>query len=624
MMTPLAFIPSVSSSDINSSDTRSSGTNSSMSSGSNPSAHLGAELGQLFTRLARLDELELREAFIRAVLDSLIAHTAVLAADGTIIAVNRAWIEFSEQNGGRPGETGIGTNYLEVCSGVMLADNSPAAQARAGIQAVLTGSVLQFQMDYPCDSPTEKRWFHLQVVPLLLPSGGAVVSHTNITERKRLEAQLAHQALHDPLTGLPNRVLLQDRLSQALARGARSSATISVLHVDLDRFRIVNDSLGHLMGDQLLKQVSQRLEELCQSDDTVARVGPDEFVVLSEACAGADGHLTRARAVLDLFSEPFLLNGHPIRINASVGIAAAAHGQSTADNLLRDAHAAMHAAKRGGGNRYEVADQASRGRQLKRLEIEASMRRAIEQHEFRVHYQPKVDLRTGRIAGVEALVRWQHAEKGMIGPADFIPVAEETGMVIPLGAWVLEQACRDTVRLHAAFPEQPRFRVAVNVSARQLARPELADEVAHILARTGIEPGLVCLEITESAVMEDTQTAIKLLHALKGLGVQLALDDFGTGYSSLSYLQRLPVDLLKIDRSFVSGLNTNSSDEVIVRSVISLGKALGLKLVAEGVETALQLETLRLLSCDLAQGYFLAKPLPAVQLEALLARFPRW
>lgn len=601
-----------------------SDTDVSLGLGSSGSSPTSGHLGELLSRLARLDELELREAFIRAVMDSLTAHTAVLAADGTIVAVNRAWIEFSEKNGGRPGDTGIGSNYLQVCSGGGHMDNSPAAQARAGIQAVLSGSVQQFQMDYPCDSPTEKRWFNLQVVPLLLPSGGAVVSHTNITDRKRLEAQLEHQALHDPLTGLPNRALLQDRLRQALARTAHTPSALSVLYVDLDRFRTINDSLGHAMGDQLLKQVAHRLEALSRSDDTVARVGPDEFVVLSEARFEANAHINRALDILSLFAEPFQLMGLSTRIDASIGIGVVTEGSSTADSLLRDAHAAMHAAKRGGGNRYEVADLVSRGRLARRLEIEADMRRAIDQQEFRVHYQPKVDLQTGTISGVEALVRWQHTAKGMIGPADFIPIAEETGMVIPLGAWVLEQACRDTVQLQEAFPAMPPFKVAVNVSARQLARPELVEEVAQILTRTGIDPGLVCLEITESAVMVDTEKAIELLHALKKLGILLALDDFGTGYSSLSYLQRLPVDLLKIDRSFVMGLNANSSDEVIVRSVISLGKALGLKLVAEGVETAEQLETLRQLSCDLAQGYFLARPLPVQQFEALLARSPRW
>jgi diguanylate cyclase (GGDEF)-like protein len=436
-----------------------------------------------------------------------------------------------------------------------------------------------------------------------------------VHELGQSQAELAHQALHDSLTGLPNRVLLADRLSRALARNQRYGGGVAVLFADLDRFKLVNDSRGHAAGDALLVSAAERLRGAVRSDDTVARFGGDEFVVICEdGAAGGEARMVAER-ISESFREPFLVAGQEVFLSVSVGVAVAAPGDSP-EELLRDADAAMYRAKDSGRARCEFFDERMRTQAARRLETESALHRATERHELRLDYQPVVEIATGRIVGVEALVRWQHPEHGLLGPASFIPLAEETGLIVPMGNWVLHEALRQWSRWRR-HSEAQALTLAVNLSAGQLCDPNLAATVADALTRYGVGPWELCLELTESSFMADDERHGTLAE-LQALGVQLAIDDFGTGYSSLTYLQRFPVTVLKIDQSFVRGLGREPSDEAIVESVIHLAHALRLRVVAEGVERADQVAALRRLGCDVAQGFYLARPAPAREIDALL------
>lgn len=446
----------------------------------------------------------------------------------------------------------------------------------------------------------------------------------DISERKEFEATLEHQATHDPLTGLPNRALLMDRLEVSLARAQRFGTAVAVLFLDLDHFKVVNDSLGHTRGDELLIAAADRLKEaLRHGGDTVARFGGDEFVILSEDLTGVADAERIAQRVGQLLAEPFHLGDDEVFVTASTGIAFTL-APADASDLLRDADAAMYQAKEHGRNRYEVFDRRMRAEAVDRLSIENSLRRAVERRELRIHYQPKIDLRTGAIIGAEALLRWEHPDRGLLLPGEFIRVAEESGLIVPIGRWVIDQAIRQTQRWQAEVPRLAPLYICVNLSRRQLGDPHLVEDVAAMLDDTGIDPGLVDLEITESVLMDDVDLAHRALTDLHELGVKLVVDDFGTGYSSLSYLQRFPVDLLKIDRSFVAGLGVNKGDTAIVTAVLSLAHALGMAAIAEGVETAEQLAELRRLGCDMAQGFYLARPQPAHAVATLLAEDRRY
>ena len=447
----------------------------------------------------------------------------------------------------------------------------------------------------------------------------------DISERKAFEERLEYQATHDPLTGLPNRTLFLDRLELALARSRRSSRTVAVLFCDLDHFKVVNDSLGHSAGDRLLVALAQRLRDALRPGDTVARFGGDEFVILCDELATQQDAVYIAERIHKAVHEPLTVGSTEVFAAISIGIAFAG-AETGPESMIRDADAAMYLAKERGRARYEVYDETMRATLDERLDIESALRRAVTRHELRVVYQPTVDLATGAIVGVEALLRWDHPERGLLVPADFIDVAEETGLIVPIGSWVIEQACRQAQRWQAARPSE-HLLVSVNLSGRQLDTPSLIDTVREVIERTGVDPALLGLEITESVVMRDPQASTVALQALKELGVRLAVDDFGTGYSSLAYLRRFPVDLLKVDRAFVDGLGTDSGDaedRAIVAAVVSLAHTLGMQAIAEGVETATQLAELRDLGCDMAQGFYIAKPLAAPALDDLLSHRPRW
>ncbi|MEJ7872837.1 MAG: EAL domain-containing protein, partial [Rubrobacteraceae bacterium] len=410
-----------------------------------------------------------------------------------------------------------------------------------------------------------------------------------IAERRELEEQLTHQAFHDPLSGLPNRTLFLDRLELALARAERRGGTVAVLFMDLDNFKVINDSLGHEVGDQVLLAVAERLENSLSAEKTVARFGGDEFTVLLEDVASVSDAVRVAERIEEALRAPFYLGGRERIITTSIGIVLSTPGRELPEVLLRHADVAMYRAKAAGRARYAVFNPSMTVAALERLELESDLRRALEREEFRVHYQPKVSLVSGEIVALEALLRWEHPERGLVFPAQFIPVAEETDLIVPIGRWVLEEACRQARRWRDRFPDRSSLKVCVNLSARQFQYHALVEEVAAILRETGLDPASLDLEITESVVMEDAPSTLATLQKLKDLGVNLAIDDFGTGYSSLAYLRRLPVGMLKIDRSFVENIGDDAKNEALLSGVIGIASGLGLYVVAEGVETAEQL-----------------------------------
>jgi diguanylate cyclase (GGDEF)-like protein/PAS domain S-box-containing protein len=426
-------------------------------------------------------------------------------------------------------------------------------------------------------------------------------------ERQAAEDRLSHQALHDPLTGLPNRSLFLDRLASALTRAKRRQVQVAVLFLDVDRFKVVNDSLGHDRGDQLLVEVAGRLRRVLRPEDTAARFGGDEFTILCEDVSSEDDARTIATRIADELSAPFALDDREVFVTASIGIAMASAGMRP-EYVVRDADAAMYRAKELGKARHEVFDQAMRARAIERLQTENALYRALERDELRLLYQPEVDMVTNELVGVEALIRWEHPERGLVPPVEFVPLAEETGLIVPIGTWAIREACRQAARWQDAPGRDMPLTVWVNLSARQLGQADLPSVIADALAESGARPESLCLEITESVLMADVEAALAALTALHDLGIRLGIDDFGTGYSSLSYLQRFPVDFLKVDQSFVQGLGRTNEDRAIVAGVVNLGHALGLGVIAEGVETTTQLHELQLLGCDIAQGFLLGRP----------------
>ena len=439
---------------------------------------------------------------------------------------------------------------------------------------------------------------------------GFVVSARDVTERKALEERLMHQALHDPLTGLSNRRLFVDRLGHALERTRRRKGRrVAVLFMDLDDFKGVNDSLGHEAGDLLLAAAAERLRGRLRPEDTLARFGGDEFAVIVEDVGDPDKAVRVAERIAEAFGDPFGLEGRELYISASIGIALGNAPDDTAEDLLRDADTAMYRAKESGAG-HSVFDPAMRERAVGRLELENDLRRAVERGEFVIRYQPIVRLDGGAVCAVEALVRWEHPERGLLNPGGFVPAAEESGLIVPMGEQVLREACRTGRRWQEEHPRMPPLVVSVNLSARQLARPDLAETVERTLAETGLEARSLSLDVTETAYVGALEGNTGALARLRGMGVGVSIDDFGTGYSSLAYLKRLPADAVKIDRSFVAGLGEDIEDTAIVGTVIDLAHTFGMEAVAEGVETEEQAGVLGQMGCDMAQGYHFARPLP--------------
>jgi diguanylate cyclase (GGDEF)-like protein/PAS domain S-box-containing protein len=453
----------------------------------------------------------------------------------------------------------------------------------------------------------------------------------DVSDRKRLEAELLHQAFHDALTGLANRALFRDRVEQALARAARDGdRRLAVLFLDLDDFKSVNDTLGHAAGDRLLVSVAERLLRATRGIDTVARLGGDEFAVLLDELQNPGDEMVVVDRIGAFLGRPLVIDEREVSVTASIGIAHASAGDDT-ESVLRNADVAMYQAKGAGKARHAVFEPAMFEAVVARIELEADLRRAVdapEAHGFSVAYQPIMDLATGAFESVEALLRWTHPTRGAVPPATIIPVAEETGLIVPLGLWVLQESCRQL----AAWAEQWRAdgsseeslpAMAVNISGRQLELPEFVDMVAGVLRETGAPAHKLTLEITESTLMQRTEDTLATLHGLKALGLRLAIDDFGTGYSSLAYLQKFPIDVLKIDRSFVGGMSRGGSEAALARTIIALGELLHVRTVAEGIESPAQREQLKALGCSHGQGFLFARPLPPEAVTKLLSGYRR-
>ena len=461
-----------------------------------------------------------------------------------------------------------------------------------------------------------------QTIRKLLGEDGVVrfvAVFNDITDQWRKDQRIEYLAFYDSLTGLANRSLLNDRIHHAIALAERSGNSVAVLMLDLDRFKTINDSFGHDQGDKLLQIVGARLKQAARDTDTVARLGGDEFVILLENPGRPDEVATIAARVVDSIAEPTLLGGISLRVEASVGVAIYPADGTDAATLLKNADTAMYEAKAGGKNTYRFFSAFMTDRAKKRLHLEINLRKALECEELELHYQPKVCLRTGMPVGAEALVRWRHPERGLISPMEFIPLAEETGLIEPMGEWVLEEACRQLCIWRASGMGLDS--IAVNVSAIQLRNGKLADHVAALLARYGLKGPMLEIELTESALMDDPRLAINIMEALRAAGVRIAVDDFGTGYSSLSYLSRLPIDTLKIDRSFVKDADHTANGRVVCDTIIGLGRNLHLQVVAEGIETAEQLAYLKRQGCYAGQGFHFCRPVPEQELADWLANY---
>ncbi len=430
-----------------------------------------------------------------------------------------------------------------------------------------------------------------------------------LAERERAEERLIHNALHDPLTDLPNRALFMDRLNHALERAQRRpDYMFAVLYLDLDRFKVVNDSLGHDIGDKLLVESAHRLSACLRTADTVARVGGDEFVILLEDIQDLTEATQIAERIQHDLALPCELDQHKVFVSVSIGIIPRTNEHQRAEELLRDADTAMYRAKSLGRGRYEVFDRTMRDRAMTRLDLESDLRMALERQELFIHYQPIVSLRTRQLVGFEALLRWQHPSRGLVLPAEFIPVAEEIGLIVPIGYWVLLESCRQMREWQKQFPQDPPLTISVNFSAKQFTHPDLVQKIAAILRETGLDASSLKVELTESMIIEDSEAVTAALAQLRTLGVQVQIDDFGTGYSSLGYLHRLPIDTLKIDRTFIGKIGSNGTGVEIIRTILTLAHDLGMKVIAEGVETVDQLNRLLGLNCEYGQGYLFARP----------------
>jgi diguanylate cyclase (GGDEF)-like protein len=589
-----------------------------------------------------VNQLELRrtasllaraERFGRSTVDALTAHIAILDAKGNIVAVNRTWREFAKANQGSGSAIEVGANYLSVCDGAYGPCSEGASAVGAGIRDVLSGKRKGFSMEYPCHSPTQQRWFVVRVSKF--SSEGPtylVISHEDVTERRFAENQLRHDSRHDALTGLPNRVLFAERVERCIGLSKHGKYSFAVLFLDLDRFKIVNDSLGHAAGDKLLQTISERLMGCLRESDavgvpeewnTVARMGGDEFTILLEQLRRPEDAVRVAERILRTVGKRLNFGGNELTTTASIGIVACGPEcvpYTAAKDVMRDADAAMYKAKAAGRDRFVVFDEKMHEDAVRRLSLENDLRRALERKELVLHYQPFMSLSSQRIAGMESLLRWQRNGE-LVSPAEFIPIAEESNLIVGIGRWVLEESCRQMARWQRAFPVLDPFSMSINISRRQLSNDDLVAVLDRILKETGVRPASIILEITESAIMDDPETANRTLNRLKLSGVKLAVDDFGTGYSSLSCLRRFAVDILKIDRSFVQKIS-DRRDAAVVQTIVNLAQNLDMQVVAEGVETSEQMMFLRSCGCDMAQGYLFSKPLDADAAEEFIGRAP--
>ncbi|HXL82400.1 MAG TPA: EAL domain-containing protein [Pyrinomonadaceae bacterium] len=567
-----------------------------------------AEQAERHVDALRESEERFRSAFDHA------AGMALVAPDGRWIQVNRSLCEmlgYSEEEL-LAGNFQLVTHHDDLK--IMLEQLEKLNEA--------TISSLQLEQRY-LHKDRQVRWVLLSVTKVNdaeKRSANLIFQMQDITDRKQAEEKLVHDAFHDALTGLPNRILFMDHLKQSMQRIKRKKhSPFAVLFLDFDRFKLINDSLGHLVGDQLLIAISSRLEASVRPGDTVARLGGDEFTILLEDLNSPDEAIVVVKRLLRNLAEPFGISDREVFITASVGVALSAAGYEKADDVLRDADTAMYRAKSLGKARYEVFDKTMHADARELLQIETDLWRALERKELALDYQPIVSLQTGRIAGFEALLRWLHPARGIVSPLEFISVAEETGLIVPIGQWVLNQACSQTREWQKRCPQDPPLYVSVNLSAKQFMQPDLIEQVSLALDKSGLNAAGLKLEITESMVMQNVESTTQMLGQLRALGVEISLDDFGTGYSSLSCLHRFPISVLKVDRSFVSSMTDNQEHREIVRTIIALARNLKMDVIAEGVETLDQATELRAMNCEYGQGYYFSKALNAENAVGFLA-----
>lgn len=471
------------------------------------------------------------------------------------------------------------------------------------------------------------RWVVIRGMAVRNDSGEAIRiagSLTDVSDRKRTEEKLAYDAVHDSLTGLPNRKKLMERLETSIKKSKNvPSTSFAILFVDIDRFKVINDSLGHQAGDELLLKVTNKLRSLIRPSDMVARLGGDEFVILLENICDRDQATQIAQRLLVQLQHPIKIAGEEIYSSVSIGIATSMAGYDKPEDIVRDADMAMYRAKLNGKSRYEIFDSSIHLGAVSQMQIEMDLRRACENNEFALHYQPIVSLISEDIIGFEALVRWNHPTRGLVPPSDFIPVAEETGIILPLGNWILHEACRQMQEWKENYSQPKDLIVSVNLSARQLEQIDLAEQISDVLRETGFDPNCLRLEITESVIMNNAEQAVITVNQLRGLGVRVSIDDFGTGYSSLSYLHRFPVDTLKVDRSFINRIGIDGENAEIVQTIITLAYNLNMDVVAEGVETLEQLNFLRQVNCSYGQGYYYSKPLDKISAGKMIESLSR-
>lgn len=570
-------------------------------------------------------QAQLAEARLWEYFNTMPVGAMLVSPDGAVLQCNRKALEIL----GLPEEMVLGVNWREPDIPVLQADGNPLPfeelpTNKALLERRKTGAVT-LGVERPSDG--DWSWCSIVAEPHLDEQGEVLdilMTFEDVTQRRMVEAELAIQTFRDRLTSLPNRTLFMERLTQAILRCDRRKLSTAVLFLDLDRFKVVNDSLSHESGDQLLVQVAKRIRGSIRPEDTAARLGGDEFAVLFEDLAHVNGAMRVAERILRAFDEPFQLTGQEVFTTCSMGLATSSSSDTNPSELIRDAEVAMYRAKAKGEGTIEHFDPSMNAQALARFQLEGELRRALERNEFFLMYQPIVGLDSGVIEGWEALVRWRHPERGLVPPLDFIPLAEETGLIVPIGKWVLEEACRQAKLWLDRFPTRLERVMNVNISSRQFQNRDLIATVTEALTSQDLRPRNLKLEITESMMMKDPQASIEAMTIFKGLHVFLVVDDFGTGYSSLSYLKRFPVDTLKVDKSFVDGLGTDAESTAIVEAIISLAKSLGMRVTAEGIETKEQLERLRALGCDYGQGYFLSRPLATEAMDELLARNPSW
>ncbi len=471
-------------------------------------------------------------------------------------------------------------------------------------------------------------WTHTEINCLMDIAASLVTEielRSDLSLKRQTQEHLLYSTLHDALTGLPNRSLFTERLRHAMRRAARHPDDLfAVLFLDLDRFKDINDNLGHFAGDELLRAVARRLEACLRPEDTVARLSGDEFAILLESITEASDAGRVAERIEEALSFPINLAGAEVLTSASMGIVTSSMAHDQPEQLLRSADMAMYRAKAAGRARYEMFDRTMHTDALAKLQLETDLRRAVELGEFRLHYQPLVSLKTGRVTGLEALVRWEHPSRGLVHPGDFIPIAEETGLIVPMGRWVLDEACRQMKEWHQSHPRAQPLTIGVNLSAKQFSQPDIVDQISSALASSGINPRCLRIEITESAIIDKGTSSANVLQKIRDLGAQIYLDDFGTGYSSLSYLHGLPIDAIKIDRAFVSNMDTDEKNLRLVRTILTLAEIVGVRAEAEGISTAAQLRELRSLNCEQGQGYLFSAPITIEAVDEVLTADPIW